>query len=379
MEWWQAILLGLVQGLTEFLPVSSSGHLMIFKELLGVDGEGFLDFTVTVHLATVLSTILVFWAAIRQLLKGLLQFRYNDETDYIAKICVSMIPVFVVGMFFKDQVESLFGENLTTVAVCLLVTGALLFFSDHIGAQLLENARSLWRVGFLQRPDLIWNAIGSYGTVYLCSAPLLLLGLWLTLRDAFRKGRTFAKLLLLYWLCSLLLGLCVNGVNVNRLNILFYAQILLIVRGMEGLLSFRRQTAIALLGCYGLLAGMFFTSYFGPWAERMETVFYQDFLSAVSRAGELDGAQYVITPDTQSPGSGAVSEILTLYALQIDAKYYRGETDDPLPYAQRYQYRNPDPAALEDGTVYVVKESFPVPEGWISEDFGDYRVLRHGD
>jgi undecaprenyl-diphosphatase len=133
MEWWQAILLGLVQGLTEFLPVSSSGHLMIFKELLGVDGEGFLDFTVTVHLATVLSTILVFWAAIRQLLKGLLQFRYNDETDYIAKICVSMIPVFVVGMFFKDQVESLFGENLTTVAVCLLVTAALLFFSDHFG------------------------------------------------------------------------------------------------------------------------------------------------------------------------------------------------------------------------------------------------------
>ena len=151
MEWWQAILLGIVQGLTEFLPVSSSGHLMIFKELLGVDGEGFLDFTVTVHLATVLSTILVFWAAIRQLLKGLLQFRYNDETDYIAKICVSMIPVFVVGMFFKDQVESLFGENLTTVAVCLLVTAALLFFSDHFGQWFKVNPReSRNGISFLQ-------------------------------------------------------------------------------------------------------------------------------------------------------------------------------------------------------------------------------------
>ena len=71
MEWWEALLLGIVQGLTEFLPVSSSGHLMIFKELLGVDAEGFLDFTVTVHFATVLSTIIVFWSVIWKLLKGL--------------------------------------------------------------------------------------------------------------------------------------------------------------------------------------------------------------------------------------------------------------------------------------------------------------------
>ena len=105
MEWWQALLLGLVQGLTEFLPVSSSGHLMIFRELLGVDAEGFLDFTVTVHFATVIATIVVFWSAIWALLKGLFKFRYNDETDYVLKICVSMIPVFVVGMFFKDKIQ----------------------------------------------------------------------------------------------------------------------------------------------------------------------------------------------------------------------------------------------------------------------------------
>jgi len=132
MDWLQAILLGLVQGLTEFLPVSSSGHLMIFKELLGADGEGFLDFTVTVHMATVLSTLIVFWPEIWKLLKGFFKFKYNDETDYICKIIVSMIPVFVVGMFFKDQVESLFGDNLRTVAICLIVTAALLCFSDFM-------------------------------------------------------------------------------------------------------------------------------------------------------------------------------------------------------------------------------------------------------
>ena len=136
MEWWQAILLGIVQGLTEFLPVSSSGHLMIFKELLGVDAEGFLDFTVTVHFATVLATIVVFWGAIWQLLKGLFQFKYNDETDYICKILVSLIPVMIVGFFFKDQVNALFSGSLKQVAVGLCITAALLVLSDQIGKRI---------------------------------------------------------------------------------------------------------------------------------------------------------------------------------------------------------------------------------------------------
>ena len=133
MDWLQALLLGLVQGLTEFLPVSSSGHLMIARELLGVDAEGFLDFTVTVHLATVLSTLVVFWKPICRLLAGLFKFKYNDETDYVFKILVSMIPVALVGLLFKDKVEALFGDSLTTVAVCLLVTAALLVLSDLFG------------------------------------------------------------------------------------------------------------------------------------------------------------------------------------------------------------------------------------------------------
>jgi len=136
MEWWQAILLGIVQGLTEFLPVSSSGHLMIFKELLGVDAEGFLDFTVTVHFATVLATIVVFWGAIWQLLKGFFKFKYNDETDYICKILVSLIPVMIVGFFFKDQVDALFSGSLKQVAVGLCITAVLLILSDQIGKRI---------------------------------------------------------------------------------------------------------------------------------------------------------------------------------------------------------------------------------------------------
>ncbi len=129
MSWLEALILGLVQGLTEFLPVSSSGHLAIGRELLGVEAAEDLVFEVTVHAATVLSTIIVFRKEIWKLLQGLFKFKMNDETDYILKICVSMIPVFVVGMFFKDSVEGLFG-SLMVVGIALLVTALLLFFSD---------------------------------------------------------------------------------------------------------------------------------------------------------------------------------------------------------------------------------------------------------
>lgn len=154
MEWWEAFLLGLVQGLTEFLPVSSSGHLTIFREILGVDPEGFLDFTVTVHFATVLSTIVVFWSVVVKILKGLLKFRYNDETDYFLKICVSMIPVAIVGLFFKDKVEALFGGGIATVAVCLIVTAVLLLFSDFfrfkgLSAKEYRNGISYWQAALV--------------------------------------------------------------------------------------------------------------------------------------------------------------------------------------------------------------------------------------
>lgn len=147
-------MLGLVQGLTEFLPVSSSGHLTIFREILGVDPEGFLDFTVTVHFATVLSTIVVFWSVIVKILKGLLKFRYNDETDYFLKICVSMIPVAIVGLFFKDRVEALFGGGIATVAVCLIVTAVLLLFSDFfrfkgLSAKEYRNGISYWQAALV--------------------------------------------------------------------------------------------------------------------------------------------------------------------------------------------------------------------------------------
>ena len=132
MDILQAILLGIVQGLTEFLPVSSSGHLIIAKELLGVTAPENVVFEVVVHAATVLSTITVLWKTLWNLIVKLFKFEWNPETQYICKILVSMIPVMIVGLFFKDTVEQLFGEGLLLVGFMLLLTALLLSLTHFI-------------------------------------------------------------------------------------------------------------------------------------------------------------------------------------------------------------------------------------------------------
>ena len=132
MDWFQALILGLIQGLTEYLPVSSRGHLAIGQALFGMEnGDENLMFTVAVHVATILSTLVILWSEIDWILKGLFKFEMNAETKYVLNIIVSMIPVGIVGVFFKDYVEDIFGSGLLIVGFCLLVTAALLIFSYY--------------------------------------------------------------------------------------------------------------------------------------------------------------------------------------------------------------------------------------------------------
>ena len=119
MDWLQALVLGLIQGLTEYLPVSSSGHLAIGASLFGIEGEENLAFTVAVHVATVMSTFVILWSEIVWLLKGIFKFEMNDETKYMLNIVVSMIPIGIVGVFFKDTVEEIFGSGLLIVGIML--------------------------------------------------------------------------------------------------------------------------------------------------------------------------------------------------------------------------------------------------------------------
>ena len=132
MDWLEALILGIVQGLTEYLPVSSSGHLAIGQALFGMqDGEDNLLFTIAVHVATVLSTLVVLWKEISWIVKGVFKWELNSETKYFLNILVSMIPVGIVGVFFKDEVEEIFGSGLLIVGCCLLLTAALLIFSYY--------------------------------------------------------------------------------------------------------------------------------------------------------------------------------------------------------------------------------------------------------
>lgn len=131
MSWLEALVLGIVQGLTEYLPVSSSGHLAIGSALFGIEGEENLTFTIVVHVATVFSTLVILWKEIEWIFRGLFRFEMNSETRYVINILISMIPIGIVGVFFKDTVESIFGSGLLIVGCMLLVTAALLAFSYY--------------------------------------------------------------------------------------------------------------------------------------------------------------------------------------------------------------------------------------------------------
>ncbi|WP_418511051.1 undecaprenyl-diphosphate phosphatase [Corallibacter sp.] len=127
-----AIILGIIQGLTEFLPVSSSGHLELGKAILGDNSmpEESLMFTVVLHFATALSTIVIFRKDIWSILKGILTFTWNEDLQFALKIAISMIPAVFVGLLFEEQLEQLFDENILLVGCMLIITAALLFLAD---------------------------------------------------------------------------------------------------------------------------------------------------------------------------------------------------------------------------------------------------------
>jgi undecaprenyl-diphosphatase len=126
----EAIILGIVQGLTEFLPVSSSGHLEIGHALFGIEGESNLLFDILVHGATVLSTLVIFRKDIINIIRGFFRFQWNEQTHYLFKILLSAVPVGIAGVLFEDQIEDLFVGNMVWVGSALLVTAALLAFAN---------------------------------------------------------------------------------------------------------------------------------------------------------------------------------------------------------------------------------------------------------
>ena len=163
---------------------------------------------------------------------------------------------------------------------------------------------------------------------------------------------------MIYWVCCLITGLCINSVNVNRINIIFYSHIIF---GIYLVITKWRKGIVLIAGVYAIYSALFFNRYFTVWNEEMKDCFYEDFTEAVKYAGEQERDYYYITPDTQYDGAVMVAEILTLYTLKIDAKYYQGETDQfmgrDISYTDRFHYENVpcDCLNYRDSTVYVFK------------------------
>lgn len=273
-------------------------------------------------------------------------------------------------------------------------SGDIVFFSEHPLSQLTANLNALIRVVFLQKPDLVWNAIDGFGTMYHCSMPFVFAGLGISVCQVMKnkdQGKRLSFLLLLvYWICSVFTGLCINYVNVNRINIIFYSHILFAGIAIYDLAKRWKRAAAAVILIYCLQSVLFFHQYFTSWAQRMEDMFYKDFLEAVEYAGQAQCDVYYITPDTPVYGASVQrNEILTMFALEIDAEYYRGDTDslhgkgtsygNEIPYERRFRYKDPTSEEIYgEGNAGFVVMDWQRP--WFDEErfevsrFGDYIV-----
>lgn len=141
MEWLDALILGIVQGLAEYLPISSSGHLEIFRQILGIDlpSDETLQFDIILHAATVCSTLVILWPMFSKLCVSFFTFRRDKDFYYVCKILVSCIPIAIVGFLFKDWVEQFFGNGLFVVGICLCVTALLLTFAHYSDRMIPAN------------------------------------------------------------------------------------------------------------------------------------------------------------------------------------------------------------------------------------------------
>ena len=267
-------------------------------------------------------------------------------------------------------------------------TNDMLFFSDDPGSQMIMNIRTMINLVVFQKPDLIWNSIDAFGTMYICSIPLLFMGFFICLHKCIKEKcsekRAVYLLLVIYSVCATLVGIFINDVNVNRINIIFYANIIFMAVSIYHLVSWKKYTSAALTVAYGVLSVLFVVNYFYSWKDQIKQYFYSDFMDALNYVGDMDYDKCYITPDTQYEGSRDVSEILTLFGLDIDAEYFQGKTNEfggkSIPYNERYIYSNPatDKPISNDKVIYIIRSSaydnYDFSE-WVVNDFGEYYVI----
>lgn len=257
--------------------------------------------------------------------------------------------------------------------------GDILLFSDDIPRQLWENIKTTVQVVFLQKRDLTWNEVPGFGTIYRFSLPFALIGM----ARAWKRRKTpGGALLCLFFGAGLLCGILTNGVNVNRINLIFYPMVIFTGLGLELLLSRLRFVRYGIAALYLAAFLCFAATYFGGYAERIAVSFMSDFGSAVSSVKDADADRLYITADSQYTGAWHVSEILTLFYHETDARYYQGDTPTgEIPFREKYVFDSMKNLTIDPGenAVYVLTQSdrelFDA-EWFTFEDFGAYCTAR---
>lgn len=255
----------------------------------------------------------------------------------------------------------------------------ILFFSDNIGEQLIANIKSLVNTTLLQKKDLPWNDVENFGTMYLFTMPFAIIGLVFLIKNYNKSAG--GMLTLIFLLTGIWCGLTTNGVNVNRINIIYYPIMIISILGIYGTIKLIRNIHWGIIAAYAVAFVIFSTTYFTSYADIMEVNFFKDFEDAVASVKDSDADKFYITADSQYTGASNVSEILTLFKLEIDAKYYQGETPEgELPYKEKYTFESIKNIEIDpsENAVYVVTErdlSYFDQSDYEVEQFGDYYTL----
>lgn len=291
------------------------------------------------------------------------------------------ILVMAINFFQWDSIETpLFTLPYFTGSVR---SGDILFFSENIPAQLWQNLKALADAVIIQRPDLPWNSIGRFGSLYLFSLPFTIPGLvWLWGR---RKDSDGAVLLILFFVTGIWCGLCTNNVNINRVNIIFYPMLCFTGLGLYAVGRYMRLPHLrpGLAAGYLLVFCLFCGCYFGPYANGIEAYFFKDFGEAVASLRNSPAERLYITGKSQGESTAYVSQVLTLFYHETDAEYYQGKREIPglLPYEERYTFANMEQLVIDprENAAYVVAEDelkFFTSGAYEIEQYGSYYVLR---
>lgn len=249
----------------------------------------------------------------------------------------------------------------------------ILFFSQNFWAQLRQNINSLLNTTLLQKNDLIWNNIPTFGTMYLFSVPFTVLGLVTVIKE--HKQSSSAMLLLFYLLTGVWCGLITNNVNINRINIIYYPIIVLSSVGIYKLIISVKYSKWCVFTAYIIAFAMFISTYFTSYADTIKNAFFKDFGDAVYSVKDSDAKKIYITADSQYKGASNVSEILTLFYHNTDAKYYQSKA-----FSEKYVFDSMENIRInpDENAVYVVTSedlSLFDPELFIHNQFGSYYTI----